>query len=411
MGEMNILILASSYPRFPGDGTAPFIQSIAKSLHELGNKVFVVAPYDSEVQPSQDKTVEVIRFKYIYPDRWHIMGHARSLKSDVALRPFTFLLLPLFLLSAFITLMKVTKSHKIEVIHANWVLPNGPVAMLVSMFRKIPYVVSLHGSDIFIARKNPVFGWVAGKVLKRASSITACSAELRDGALQLGADPQKTGLLAWGADATIFTPEKGETLRAELLGEKEILVTALGRLVDKKGFGHLINAWREISQDCPTALLLIGGDGPLRSRLDQMIDQHRLQEHIRLLGRVAWDQVPAFLAASDIFVLPSVKDAHGNVDGLPTVLLEAMSSETAVVASSIGGVELVVQHDQNGLIVAPGDEKDLANKIRFLINHPSQRQRLAAEARRSVLDQFNWRNVGLHLQNLFELAVNELAKK
>lgn len=86
---MNILILTSSYPRYPGDGTAPFIQSIAKSLVGLGNKVLVVAPYDSEVKPTQDKTIQVIRFKYIFPDRWHIMGHARSLKSDVILRVFS----------------------------------------------------------------------------------------------------------------------------------------------------------------------------------------------------------------------------------------------------------------------------------------------------------------------------------
>ena len=82
---MRIAVLTSSYPRFPGDGTAPFVKSLAESMARQGHDIIVVAPYDPVIQPDIEDCVKVYRFRYIWPPRWHIMGHARSLESDVRL--------------------------------------------------------------------------------------------------------------------------------------------------------------------------------------------------------------------------------------------------------------------------------------------------------------------------------------
>ena len=88
---MKISVLTSSYPRYPGDGAAPFVRSICEHLAKLGHDVEVVAPYDPAVG-RMDYRVKVHRFRYIWPPGWHIMGHGRALEKDVRLRPLSILL-------------------------------------------------------------------------------------------------------------------------------------------------------------------------------------------------------------------------------------------------------------------------------------------------------------------------------
>jgi hypothetical protein len=161
---MNITVLTSSYPRYHGDGTAPFIKSLADNYFRLGHKVHVIAPYDPKVQAPESDGVIVHRFRYIIPKRYHIMGHAQAMEADIKLRPLSYLLLPFFMISEFVQLMRVAKATRSEIIHVHWVLPNGPMAVLASMILRIPFVLSLHGSDIYFAKKFKLFGKVAGGV-------------------------------------------------------------------------------------------------------------------------------------------------------------------------------------------------------------------------------------------------------
>jgi len=402
---MRITILTSSYPRFPGDGTAPFIQSIAEHLVKIGHDVEVVAPYDAEVQEDESAKVKVHRFRYIWPLRWHIMGHARSLQADVRLRPLVYFLLPLFLFEAFIRLMQVTRAQKSQMIHVNWVLPNGSVAALVSALTGIPFVVSLHGSDVYVARSNPIYRSVAGWVFRRASAVTACSKELLQKAGELGA-PQDTHMLTWGADPGIFQPRPNSPDLARSLGlsADEINIIALGRFVYKKGFDFLLRAFAALALHYPNARLLIGGDGPLRASLEELARTHGIQNQVAFPGRIPWDQVADFLSLGDIFVLPSIQDEHGNLDGLPTVLLEAMACGLPVIASQIGGVPLVIQDGVNGLHVPPGDGQSLSKAIERLLQYPDEREKLGQAARGSVVSEHNWDAVANKLTKIFNDA-------
>src|SRR3990170_2346410 len=182
--SMNIAVLTSSYPRFPGDGAAPFIKSLAEGYAKLGHTVFVIAPYDPLVSKDEDiDNVQVNFFKYFWPASLNIIGHARSLKGDANLSLLSFILLPFFLVFGIVTLYHVCRKNRINVIHANWVLPNGPIALAVSLLLKIPYVLSLHGSDIYISQKNIIFSSIAKLVFIKASSVTACSEHLKKAAI------------------------------------------------------------------------------------------------------------------------------------------------------------------------------------------------------------------------------------
>ncbi len=435
---MKIAILTSSYPRFPGDGTAPFIQSIAEHLAKLGHDVEIVAPHDPEVsennrsysaapptpqywgeqQDSSSKVlhveglpleytkVKVHRFRYIWPERWHIMGHAKSLKADVRLRPLAFFLLPFFLVGALIKLMQVTREQNSQIIHVNWVLPNGPAAALVARIRKIPYVVSLHGSDMYVAQKNPIFSAAAQWVFRRADAVTSCSTQLLEAAQSLDA-PDASHLITWGADPEKFHPKPQNLDLARSWGFRvdDIHIVTLGRLVHKKGFNVLIRAFAELASSHPGVRLVIGGEGPLYASLEQIAQNFNIQSKVIFPGRIPWDQVIDFFALGEIFVLPSIQDAHGNVDGLPTVLFEALACGLPVVASNIGGVQLVIEDGKNGLLVLPGDGEALKEALQRLLKNTDERIHLAQAARQSVVNEHVWDAVARKFSRIFHDAI------
>lgn len=407
---MRIAILTSSYPRYPGDGTAPFIKSFAENFAKLGHFVYVIAPYDPAVHGDDDlENVQVIRYRYIWPNSLSLMGHAQSLKGDARLSTLSFLLLPFFLFFGIITLYRVCRKERIDVIHANWVLPNGPIALVVSRLLHIPYVLSLHGSDIYVSQKNPAFSRVARSVFDGASSVTACSQDLKEAAIRLGSNADKTFLLAWGADPEKFSPNNYSiNLRRELgVTGSEILVIAVGRLVLKKGFDNLISAWKRVYEQFPTSRLIIGGEGPLRVALEQQARELHIHDSITFSGRINWQEMPTYLASADIFVLPSVKDEHGNMDGLPTVLLEAMSSGTACIASEIGGVPLVMEDGRNGILVHGKSPDQLSDRLIDVIKDDHLRQELRDSARNSIVLEHNWLNVARKMICLFTSAIGK----
>ncbi len=407
---MRIAVLTSSYPRYAGDGTAPFIRSLAESYIKLGHTVEVVAPYDPAVDSnSNQENPHITWYKYIWPAQFNVMGHGRSLKGDARLGWLSYVLLPFYLLMGIFTLYRVCRKGKIEVIHANWVLPNGPIALVVSRLLKIPFVLSLHGSDIYVSRKKKIFAFIARKVFQAAGKVTACSQDLKDAAIQLGSSEDKTHLLAWGADPEIFSPERYSIPFRKELGvlPEHILVAAVGRLVHKKGFDVLISAWKSVSEKHPNARLIVGGDGPLRKILEDQAKSLGIMETITFIGRVSWQNMPVFLASADIFVLPSVRDRYGNMDGLPTVLLEAMSSGVACVASELGGVPLVLRNRHNGILVQGGSKDELSGAINHLIVESNLRKEMGKAARLSVVDEFNWRAVGQKMAAHFRVAIQK----
>lgn len=402
---MRITVLASSYPRFLGDGTAPFVQSLSEHLVHIGNAVEVVAPYDPAVSSAPVGRVNVHRFHYSPVDRWHIMGHARSLKGDTQLRSGTVFLLPFFLLAEFLSALRIARRQHAQVIHAHWVLPNGLVGAWLCKLLGIPLAISLHGSDIFVARRNRAFGAVAGWVLRRAAVVTACSEDLRQAAIKLGAAPERVHLIAWGADPERFSPAVQPLDRSHIgLTEESTVLTCLGRIVHKKGFDVLLRALPPLLDSYPELKLVIGGDGAQREQLADLATELGISERIHFPGRISWEDVPAFLAMGDLFVLPSVQDAAGNVDGLPTVLLEAMALGKPIVATQIGGVPLVIEHGENGILCPPGNTHALEQAIAMLLENPSLQHKISRAARTSVEERFNWLEVAKQFDELFTSA-------
>jgi glycosyltransferase involved in cell wall biosynthesis len=304
-------------------------------------------------------------------------------------------------------LLRITSKQKTQVIYNHWVIPNGLVAAWVARIRHIPFVVTLHGSDIYLARKVRSFGWVASWIFRRSSAVTTNSPELRQAALDLGA-PQNTALVSFGGDPLAFNPSsRSDAFRRSLAPDPSaVIVAALGRFVYKKGFDILLSAFPDVLRECPQAVMVLGGDGPLMNDLKRQADLAGISQWVLFPGRIPWDQVPEFLASADIFVISSIRDQYGNVDGCPTVLFEAMSVGVPVIASDIGGVSLVVKNGQNGVLVPPGDAHVLSQTITTLIRDQQMRQAIAVDARRTIETHHNWYNVAVQLSSILDGVVH-----
>ncbi len=405
---MKICMVTSSYPKYPGDVTAPFIQAIATYVAAEGHEVHVLAPWHPDLRHAAFEDGVYLHFyKYAPLRNLNVWGYAESLEADVRVKNVIYPLTPLVFLSSFVALMRLTRRIQFDVLQAHWVIPNAPVALIVARLRGLPLVISLHGSDIFVASQHPVLGRVARVCFRAADAVTACSEDLRERALALGAAARRTILVPYGVDPCAFAPAEAAParLRARLgLPEGAPIIFALGRMVYKKGFEYLIRAAPAILQRHPEAHVVIAGAGDLYPGLQAEVARLGLVEHVHLPGKISHDEVPLFLGGSDVFVLPSVVDRGGNVDGLPNTLLEAMAAGCAVVASNVAGVPLAVQDGETGLLVPPRDPGALAASVNRLLDDGALRRRLGANGRAKIERDLTWPIIARNWDAIYRAA-------
>ena len=383
---MRVLMVTSSYPKFPGDVTAPFIESIALGVASRGHEVDVVLPAHPELRRSAAEPVRFFPYEYAPRPEWSQWGYAQSLRADVRVRGVAWLLAPLAGVAVRGAVAARLEERRYDAVHVHWLVPNAALVADIVSAHRAPLVVSLHGSDVFVAERLAPARWLARRALRAAGAVTACSSDLFQRALRLGAPAARTRVVPYGVDLQRFSPAvKAAGIRARLgVPEDAFLVLGLGRLVEKKGFRHLVEA----AARTDGIHLLIAGEGDLRHDLQAQARAAGVAAHFP--GALERDDMAAAIAASDVVVVPSVVDRAGNVDGLPNALLEALAAGKPVVASRVAGIPDVVEDERNGLLVPEKDERALAAALLRLRQEPETCRRLSAEARRRAEKALGW---------------------
>jgi glycosyltransferase involved in cell wall biosynthesis len=248
----------------------------------------------------------------------------------------------------------------------------------------VPYGFSVHAVD---ARKVSRSGLT--ERARAAACVIACNVDVAGDLRRAGAPVQ---LIPHGVDLARFRPTAPPP--AEVL-----TILAVGRLVPKKGFPVLIRAAARLL--APFRLKIIG-EGPERANIEAAIAEHGLGDRVELAGPRTHDDLPAEFAAAHIVVVPSITDATGDRDGLPNVVLEAMSSGRPVVASDVGAVSSAVVDGRTGVLVPPGDAETLAGALEFLADQADMRERLGREARARVEADFELNSCTARLRAFLE---------
>jgi phosphatidyl-myo-inositol dimannoside synthase len=344
-------------------------------------------------------------FRYAPTPGLCVFGYAGALRADVSLRLSAYAVAPLALAAGWRTARTVARTVGATVIHGHWVIPGGAIA--AAACPGIPMVVSLHGSDVYVAERHRIAGRVARAVFRHAGWMTACSEDLRSRAIALGAAAERSDTVPYGVDGDRFRPD-GEA-RARVRGQLGVpagdpLLFAAGRFVRKKGFEYLIDAVAMLAPRWPALRLVIGGAGDLDTELRERAASRQVGHRIVFPGVLAQDAVADYLAAADLAVVPSVRDDSGNVDGLPNVVMEALASGTPLVATTAGGIAAVAHDDVNAALVAARDVEGLARTIDRLLAAPETRARLGARGRADVLRDHGWARVAEAFEQAYRRA-------
>jgi len=159
----------------------------------------------------------------------------------------------------------------------------------------------------------------------------------------------------------------------------------VGWLIPRKGCEYLLNAIKEIITKEKNILLLIIGEGILENKLKNLTKELQIQDKVQFLGKKAPPEIPFYMNASDIFVLPSLSE------GKPNVVGEAMASGLPVIATDINGTSDFITNNKNGFLIPKENSKILAERLLQLLKNPKLRIKLGKEARNSVKD-LTWEN-------------------
>ncbi|MEK0451277.1 MAG: hypothetical protein RL088_3545 [Verrucomicrobiota bacterium] len=187
-------------------------------------------------------------------------------------------------------------------------------------------------------------------------------------------------------------------------------IVAIGRLIEFKGFHHLITAASALRSRGLEFQCDIIGEGPWRAQLEQDIAQRNLNDCVRLTGALPQEEVFAALRGCDIFALPCIVDRLGASDVFPTVILEAMASARPVVSTQIAGVPEQIVHGETGFICKPGDTAELADSLEKLLRSRELREQFGAAGQKRLQAEFGVDSTVKELRGLFDRTVKPSTK-
>jgi glycosyltransferase involved in cell wall biosynthesis len=263
-----------------------------------------------------------------------------------------------------------------------------------AFLRRVPVRIShLHSSHWNWPRSRRWFDRAAESF---ASTSLACSTSVEDFARNgLHYPARKLELASNFVDLDRFRglPSREDARRALDLPEDGPILICVASLTEEKGQAHLLEAMRKVHAEIPDACLLLVGRDRGRTDLRALADEKGLGEAVELLG--IREDIPLLLAASDISVLPSLRE------GLPLSLLESAAAGLPIVATSVGGIPEIVEDGVGGILVAPQDPDALADALLALLRDPQRGREMGEAARRRVEREFAIDAVAEQIENLY----------
>lgn len=272
---------------------------------------------------------------------------------------------------------------------------------------KIPMLVTLHGFDISIYRE----WWEAGKRGTRKRNypnllcamakdplvhFLAVSKAIKERAIKFGIPEEKISISYIGVDTENFTPSGAP------VEQRPNRIIYVGRLVEKKGAGILIDAFSKIKAKIPDAELAIVGRGPLGEKLQEQVAALGI-EGVNFIGALTNSEVKTEISRSKIFCLPSITAVSGDAEGLPISILEAQASGVFVATSSSGGVGDNLIDQKTCFTFAEKDSNALADILIELLSNTEAHLPILSEQRQVILDNFNLTTCAEKLEEFYDL--------
>ena len=346
---------------------------LLQAMHERDHEFVVVTSQRSPSQPSRAeyKQIPIYRFPFLDPSSYTNIDQLGHIRQQV---------------------VRLKRTFAPDLIHMNYGVDVGNFFHLTSAnTHPAPLLVTVHGP------------WSKGSslgegILRAADWVVGVSAATLDRERKLV--PQIVP-----RSSIIYNGLESPPVRPTPLPVDAPRVLCVGRLSPEKRIDLAVKAFAAILEHFPQARLLIAGDGPTRTALEQQAAELDISHGVDFIGWVPPEDVPALINTATLILIPSQHE------GFPLVALEAAWMARPIVASQVGGLPEVVVDGETGLLVEPDDPKRLAEAAIFLLAHPTTASQMGQAARRRAQDLFSWERHVNAYDTLYRQLVGDWRKK
>ena len=393
---LRVLTLSSVFPNPDEPAHGIFVRNRLRYVADLA-EVRVIAPVPAIDYSSPDK-------------RWlrnHALPHTRRdgpLVIDYPRWFFPPFGTPLNVLCLFartwFTVARIRREFRFDLIDAHFAYPEGCAAALLASCFRVPFLVTQRGNETLFglsSLRRAIMAWS----LKRAARVLSVSENLRQYAISLGVDPERTQTVPNGIDTDLFYPREREAARVRQgipAGAKMIL--SAGTLAECKGHHRIVAALAKLRGGGMEAVLVIAGgasrDGHFEQNIRESIEQFGLRDSVRLTGRVAPSELAELMSAADVFCLASDRE------GWPNVVHEAQGCGAPVVATAVGGVPEMLPSEEYGYVIPPLDVEAMAAALHKALTRQWDREAISVWARSR-----SWEKVAQEVYAQMLLAVHD----
>lgn len=402
-----ILVSTSTFPRWQGDAVpARFVYDLCRELADSFD-ITVATPHDPGAALAETLNVlKVRRFVYFWPSSAQKLCNGVGILPNVRSSLLGKMQAPTLILSQAAFLRRLTATQRFDLVHSHWMVPGGLAVAMGRIHRRAPHVVTIHSSDLHLARQLPGGRRLVRSILARTDALFVVSTYLHKLLEELVGEPVEATVLPMGVRTARFRPD-AKTSKAESApqfpGRRVVLY--VGKLIEVKGVVYLLRAFERIRRAMPEALLVVVGGGDLDEALKAEAARLSLDEHVRFLGPKPHSEVTALYREAELVAVPSIVTDRGETEGLPVVILEALASGTPVVASKVGSLEDVIESGKNGLLVEPKNPEALADGLQNLLQRPDLAA-MAADAPASV-ERYDWSSIAAHYAETYRKLIEK----
>jgi glycosyltransferase involved in cell wall biosynthesis len=369
---LNILLLSQFFSTTKGGGEYVF-KTIAKTMTQNGHKVWVIT---NKVKDEKYEESENLKIITVNPTIQYKGGLPPTFADNIR-----------YVINAFQKGRKIIKSQNIDVIHSNNFSP-ALAGSLISYFTKTPHITTIH--DIFSTYDKDF--WKKWKKQSNGSSTNArlvpffekLMMKFRFDCIHTVSDSTKNDIQKIGTKKPIhIIPnciQDEKLINVEL---KRNQFVYLGRLVFYKNVEVIIKSFKTVTEQFPDAKLVIAGDGPHKSSLQELTNKLNISNNITFAGYVTPDEKKKLLAESNALLFSSI------IEGFGLVMLEAFQQNRPVIVSDIPPMSEIIQNNKTGLVIDPHDENKWAEKIIQLINNPNISDEMGKEGNQILKTKYN----------------------
>ncbi len=298
---------------------------------------------------------------------------------------------------------KLSRKNNYDLTHSFFTVPCGPLSLLLWRRKKIPYIISLRGSDVpgYSERFSFIYKVLTPLIKyiwKKSRAVVANSLEFKKLAKKVSPQ-QEISVITNGIDGKEFSVKTFIEYENDDRRRQKFKVICGSRVTPRKGFRFIVGAINLLKKKGIKINLEIIGDGNEKNNLEKMVTDLNLQDQIKFLGIIKHTELPRYYQQANIYISASLNE------GMSNTMLEALACGLPIVATKTGGTDEMVQKGKNGFIIEMNSAKDIAEKIESILNDFELEKKMSKNSRR-LAESMYWENIAEEYWELYKAIKN-----